>query len=228
MPSIWEATHDIKKSLLAIRDQHHPHLIAASFWLLVTDAGHLSGNRVRYWRSAVTSKEERLATQMDFKVTLYAGSWSEATDRQREIILDEALSGCGVKYVPQTVEVNGRKEVVKDDLGRIVYTDQIDYDLEGRPKWCRMAHDAAIFFGMVRRHGDYCDELENLQRARDGKPLKGPAAPLFDALEKTAEFVESEGLESITMSCGDESVTIDRAAAKRIRKNIDTIMSKAS
>ena len=174
MASIWEAPQEIRIAAETIKDEFHPHLSNASLWVLCSDGKALRNNQLVVTQSKKCTKTEKLSTGRDFKIIVMAEAWSLLPDSARRIALDEALCRCGVKYVPQTVEVNGRKEVVKDDLGRIIYTDQIEFDRDGVPKWRINPPDAGLYYALLQRHGQYCEEAENAGRALGGKPIKRP------------------------------------------------------
>lgn len=190
MASIWQAPDEIRRTIIELRDEHHPHLAAASFWALVSDGKAIRSNRLVVTQSKKCTGTEKLSTGHDFKIIVMAEAWAELPDKARRIHLDEALCRCGVKYVPQTMEVNGKKEIVKDELGRVVFTDEIDYDKNGSPKWTINPPDAGLYYDMLMRHGEYSEEAENVNRAIDNKPIKQPTiavrADIIDAVEAAA------------------------------------------
>jgi hypothetical protein len=175
MASIWEATADITQLVQRIKkDHHHPRLAQASIWVLISDGKGVVDNRIITVKAAKCTKHEKLSTGHDFKLTIMAETWANLTDAQRDIAVDEALCRCGVKYIPQTVEVNGKKEMLKDDWGRVLYTDQISFDNDGNPRWKINKPDAELFFSMLTRHGEYDESAENTTRALNRQPLKQP------------------------------------------------------
>ncbi len=188
MASIWEAPDDIRRTLEELKNEHHPHLSSASFWALCSDGKAIRNNQLIVTQSKKCTKTEKLSSGHDFKVIVMAEAWATLPDAARRIALDEALCRCGVKYVPQTLEINGKKQPVKDEIGRTVYTDQIEYDTEGVPKWRINPHDAGLFFALLQRHGRYSEEADNATRALAGKPLKKPIiadrADVADALDE--------------------------------------------
>lgn len=185
MASIWEATVKIQQQVKQLRDQHHTHLHQASLWVLCSDAKAIRDNHIIATQTKKCTNTERLSSGHDFKIVIMMEVWSLLTDEQRAKAIDEALCRAGVKRVPQMIEINGKKDVVKDDFGRIIYTDEIAYDKEDRPKWKINRPDAELYFGMISRHADYNEEAENVQRAFEGKELKLPEsatdASLVDA-----------------------------------------------
>jgi hypothetical protein len=184
MANIWQAPADIKKLIDSIKEEHHTHLAAASIWALCSDGAAIRDNQLVATQTKKCTSTEKLSTGCDFKIIVMMETWSKLTDPQRKIAIDEALTRCGVKRVPMMVEVNGKKEPVKDDLGRTIYSDEMDYDKLGNPKWKINQPDAGLYFGMLMRHGEYSEQAENVIRAINGKPLKLPIAAEQEMLEE--------------------------------------------
>jgi hypothetical protein len=176
MASLWVAPKEIQKLINEIKDEHHDRLGSASVWALCADSKPIRNNQLVVTMTKKCSKTEKLSTGHDFKIIVLMEAWANLPDAARRLAVDEALSRCGVRYVPQTIEINGKKEVVKDDLGRTIFTDEIDVDKEGEPKWKINPPDAALYFPLLQRHGKYSEEAENTARAMAGKPIKGLTA----------------------------------------------------
>lgn len=176
MATVWAAPDTIRKALTELRDEHHKQLGSAGFWVLCSDGRPIRQNRLVVTQSKRCTKTEKLSSGYDFKIIVLMEAWANLPDVARTLALDEALCRCGVKHVPLMVEINGKKEVVKDDLGRTIFTDEIDVDREGEPRWCINPPDAALYLPLLQRHGKYSDEADNAIRAVTGKPLVQPAA----------------------------------------------------
>lgn len=174
--SLWQAPEEIRKLVEEIRDDNHHPIGSASFWVLVSDGKGLRDNRIQITQSRKCTSSEKLATGHDFKIIVVAETWANLTDAQRRTALDEALCRCGVQYVPEMVEVNGKKIPLKDEQGRIIYTNEIAYDREGNPRWKINRPDAEVFFSMILRHKRYNEEIDNTLRILEGKPIKSPSA----------------------------------------------------
>lgn len=186
MSNVWNATAQICDLGRKVKEQfHHPRLALASIWWLLCDSKPIQSDRFVAVKIQRCNKAEKLETGHDFKVMVIAEAWEMLTNDQREQALDEAMCRCGVKYIPQMIEISGRKEPIKDDLGRIVYTDQIAYDNEGNPKWKIEQPDAGLFYAMLLRRGQYSEEAHNVLLALNGKPLLQPiAAVRADAVDE--------------------------------------------
>jgi len=184
--NVWNATAEIAATGRKVKESHHhPRLALASIWWLICDSKPIQSDRFIAVKTQRCNKAEKLETQHDFKIVIIAEAWEMLTNDQREQALDEALCHCGVKYIPQMLEINGRKEPVKDDMGRIIYTDVISYDGDGVPKWKINQPDAGLFFAMLQRHGEYSEDARNVIRALNKKPLLQPtAAARADAVDE--------------------------------------------
>lgn len=177
---IWEASDEYKQLVKDIKDIHHPHLAQASIWVLISDTKAIVDNKLVATDTRRTTNTEKLKTGHDFKIMIRGSAWNILTDAQRRIAIDEALCRCGVKYVPETIEVNGKKEIITDEIGRIVYTNEIALDGQGNPKWKINNLDAGAYFAMLQRHGLYNEGIENIQLVLAGQPPKGPTAATQD------------------------------------------------
>lgn len=186
MASIWEAPDDIRRTVEHVKAEHHPHLANASLWVMMSDSKGIVDNRLVPTTTRLCTKTERLSAGHDFKITISMEAWDKLTDAQRRIAIDEALCRCGVKCEPKTVVVNGKEEVIKDDLGRVIYSEEVAIDKEGRPRWRVLKPDAALYFPLLRRHQLYSEEAENVQRVLDGKD------PILPIATTDGELVDQE------------------------------------
>ncbi|MEX2673027.1 MAG: putative metallopeptidase [Phycisphaeraceae bacterium] len=190
MAEIWQAPEEIRKQLQLIKDEYHTHLAPASMWVICSDGAAIRDNQLVATQTKKCTKSEKLSTGHDFKIVILMETWAKLTDDQRHLALDEALCRCGVRMVPETVEINGRREVLKDDLGRVIFTDEMDVDKLGNPKWKVNRPDAELYFKMLARKGTYNEQAENTVRALEGKPLKLPLAA--DRADVTDEQLDEQ------------------------------------
>lgn len=170
--TIWEAPEEIRQLVGEIKEAYHPHLILAKIWVLINDASPIVENQLVPMVTSRCTKTEKLKSGNDFKIIVVAEAWGLLTTQQKRVAIDEALCHCGVQYVPLTQKINKKDEVIKDEIGRIIYTDVIATDGEGLPKWKMNRPDASIYFGLIQRHEVYSEALENVQNALEKKPIK--------------------------------------------------------
>lgn len=104
--------------------------------------------------------------QYDFLITIPTDLWFSvlSTSDQHEALADLLLTRCAVEYEPVTEEetVKGvvKKKVVKDDWGRVEYTNEIKRDKEtGEPKWRVLPLDLYVFSENASRYGLWCSVL---------------------------------------------------------------------
>src|SRR5581483_11681680 len=98
--------------------------------------------------------------------TLCADAWLSVLDSyQREALIDLHLTRCQLEYVPMIVidEETGEKKVLKDEFGRIQYSDVIKTDEDGNPKWFVAPLDILVFQENVKRFGCWLADLQELK-----------------------------------------------------------------
>lgn len=177
MPSqIWEATDEYKQLVNDLKNAYHEHLALASIWVLITDQKHIVDNRLVITDTKRCTKTEKLKTGHDFKITIRAESWPVLTEAQRKIAIDEALCRCGVRFMPETMNINNKDIPIRDDIGRVIYTTTIATDDQGNPKWKMNQLDAGAYFGLLQRYNVYSEEVGNILNVLSGKPIKKPIA----------------------------------------------------
>jgi hypothetical protein len=77
-------------------------------------------------------------------------------------MLDLHLARCEVEYIARLDENN---KPVKDEWGRVDYTNEVKLDDEGRPKWKLLPFDLLVCSRNIKRYGLWCPEIENLGQA---------------------------------------------------------------
>lgn len=134
-------------------------------------------------KSKPTTANDCYPDGLDFIIYINAMSWSDLTPNQQLAKMDEWLCAAGAKFVPEHVELPSKKAgaeakkgpVVKDDKGRVVYTDEIQYDESGRPVFRTVKPDLVVYMAAVRRHGidsfpqDQADVIREVMNAFEGK-----------------------------------------------------------
>lgn len=164
----WEAPPDVRETLLQIRDADHPHLAEATFAVEFVDSKPFVKDRLNLGKVSKFSGAAKLwhpkDKKYDFCISLCADVWQGIMkkDMQHRAWLDLRLCQCQVEYEPETIEENGKKKVVKDDWGRVSYTDVIRRDDAGRPVWKVVPADIKVISQNIKRYGLWYEDLEEL------------------------------------------------------------------
>lgn len=165
---IWKAAPDVQLMLESVLSAHLPRLDQAAIVIAFDDSKPFVQNKLNLGRVTKFSPLAKLwqASPHDFCLSVSSDLWhSVLKTEQREAYLDLQLARCGVEFIPETVEENGKKKPVKDEWGRIQYTQERKLDDSGNPKWKVVPLDLEIFAGNVRRYGLWHDGLLELQDA---------------------------------------------------------------
>lgn len=162
---------------------HHPHLEEAKIVIYVNDKNKLNGQKVVIAESSKASTKLKASIDADFTITIYAMAWGNLNPEQKKACMDHELYHCGVQYVPVTEESSdsggaapGKKKgkkpkakVVKDEFGRVQYTNEIKRDENGVPKWKLIPHDLEEFRNVVEHHGFWDEDLQYFKAVMDKK-----------------------------------------------------------
>lgn len=164
----WAAPPDVVDMLAEIQAAHHPTLQEAVFAVEFVDAKPFVKDRLNLGKSSKFSKAAKVwhpqNKKYDFCISLCADVWHGLLKpQQRAANLDLRLSQCQVDFEPQVVEVNGKKEKIKDEWGRVTYTDVLKRDDEGRPIWKVEPLDIRIITANIRRFGLWYEDLATLK-----------------------------------------------------------------
>src|SRR5262252_14220 len=165
----WKASADVQESMLAVKRAHHsPRLDQAAVAVCFEDSKPFIRNKLNLGKVLKFSDLSKLwhGQKLDFCLVLCSDVWySLLVDLGREALLDLQLTRCEVEYLPVTVEVNGRKKVVKDEWGRVQYTNQMRFNDVGDPVLRVEILGPPVFASNVRRYGLWFDDLVDLQHA---------------------------------------------------------------
>jgi len=171
MSLTWKCPDNVFELLSFVKAKHHPDLEKAAFSIAFNDSKPFIKNRFNWGGVNRFSEFHKIwhDTKIDFCVTICSDVWHSILDNdQREALLDLHLTRCELEYVPEIVIEGKKKIVVKDEWGRIKYTDEIKLDDNGLPKWMVVPLDLTVFCKNVKRYGLWCAELEDLQSAMIG------------------------------------------------------------
>ena len=159
----WKASQDVLDLVGSVYTTHHSARIPdAAIGVCFDDSKPFVQNKLNLGKVTKFSPLAKLwqGTKLDFCIPISMDFWhSVLTAEQREAYVDLQLSRCGVEYLPEEIEENGKKKVIKDEFGRIQYTSDIKTDDDGNPKWKILPLDLEIFSSNIRRYGLWYDEL---------------------------------------------------------------------
>lgn len=165
----WKASPDIQELMQTVKEKNHkPRLENASIVVCFEDSKPFPRNKLNLGKVLKFNEFHKLwqGHRYDFCIVLCSDVWySLLVDSGREALLDLQLGRCEVEYIPETVEENGKKKVIKDEWGRIQYTEQIKVNDVGDPAWRVVPLDPPVFTRNVRKYGLWFDDLVDLQHA---------------------------------------------------------------
>lgn len=168
-----KAGAQVRQLLNEVKEKyHHPRLQMALVALEFVESKPIVKDRVNLGKVTKFSQGTKLwlpeNEKYDFLISVCADVWfGMLNDRQREALIDLHLTCCQVEYEPNSVVVNGKKQVIKDEFGRIEYTQNVKTDDEGNPVWKRSPLDIVAFASNVDRYGVWYDDLLELKQAMD-------------------------------------------------------------
>ena len=155
MGTIWKAPNEVVAILDDVKQQHHARLATAQIACCFDDSKPFLRNKLNLGRVTKFSPLTKLwqANPYDFCLSIPMDLWhSVLKGSQRAAYLDLQLTRCTVEYKPEEVEENGKKKKVKDEWGRVQYTQEMKTDDEGNPKWKVAPLDLEVFAANVRRY----------------------------------------------------------------------------
>lgn len=169
MALVWKAPDEVISLVEAVKSlHHHPRIESALVAVTFDDSKPFIQNKLNLGKVTKFSPLARLwqNKRHDFCLSISMDLWhSVLKGDQRQAYLDLLLTRCGVEYLPEIVEENGKKKPVKDEWGRIQYTQQIKTDDEGNPKWKVYSLDLEVLSANVRRYGLWCEDLMEFNAA---------------------------------------------------------------
>ncbi len=167
MPSQhWVVPVEVQDLLSEIKERYHPCLQQASFAVEFVDSKPFVKDRMNLGKVTKFSKSAKLwhARRYDFAISICADVWATfLTAQQKAPLLDLHLSRCKAALEPQMVEVNGKQEKVKDEFGRVIYTNEMRLDDDGSPIWELRPLDIQVITENMLRFGPWYDDLAHLR-----------------------------------------------------------------
>lgn len=166
----WAADSSVVNLFNDIKNKSHlPRLEEAEIAVCFQDSKPFSKGRFNWGKVRRFQPVDKLwhsyDKKYDFLIILSSDAWNVIlTSSQREALADLHLTRCSVDYEPVTEEVTVKgvvkKKILKDDWGRIEFTNEIKRDKEtGDPKWKIHPLDLPVFADNVSRYGLWCSDL---------------------------------------------------------------------
>jgi hypothetical protein len=167
MPVTWIAPLNVLELLETIKEKyHHPRLQAASLSVVFNESKPFTKDRFNWGSVCKFSVFNKLFQDLkyDFCISICSDVWHSILNaEQKEALLDLHLTRCEVEYIPETIIEGKKKIVVKDEWGRVKYTNDIKFDEDGNPKWQVAPLDLNVFSRNVERYGLWCTELNDFK-----------------------------------------------------------------
>jgi hypothetical protein len=169
MSDPWKAPNEVTNLLEIVKEMHHSKRLAdASIVCCFDDSKPFVQNKLNLGKITKFNSLAKLwqKEQHDFCVSIPMDLWgSVLKEKEKEAYLDLQLTRCSAEYLPEVIEENGKKIKVKDNWGRIQYTQEYKIDDNGKIKWKILPLDLEIFAENIRRYGLWSDSLLELQSA---------------------------------------------------------------
>lgn len=163
MSIVWNATTEAYELVDAVLNKHHsPRLDSARIAIAFNDSKPFIKNRFNWGGITKFSSFNKIwqKEKFDFCLVICSDVWrSILNSEQKEALIDLHLTRCEIEYVPEIVTEGKKKKVVKDEWGRIKYTNEIKTDDDGNPKWYVCPLDINVFVQNVSKYGLWCSEF---------------------------------------------------------------------
>lgn len=161
---IWKAPNNVIELLESVVNQHHlPRLEDARFAVAFSDAKPFIRNRFNWGKVMKFNDFNKLwqgHPTYDFSIILCADVWHDIlSEQERPALLDLHVTRCTPDYEPEVVIEGNKKMPVKDDWGRVKYTNVRKTDDEGKVKWRINPLDLDTFTQNVVRYGTWMHQL---------------------------------------------------------------------
>lgn len=173
--TIWKAPQEVVDFLEEVKNQHHQErLVSASVAVSFDDSKPFVQNKLNLGKLLKTPKmyKQWFKKPCDFHLIVPMDLWHSIlkNSKERAAYLDLMLTRCSVEYLPEEVEENGKKKKLKDEWGRVQFSDLAKTDDDGNPKWKVLPLDIEVFTKNVSRYGLWYDQLVAFANACESSP----------------------------------------------------------
>ena len=174
MSIVWKSTTNVFDVVEQVKTKYHPHLKDATFAVAFDESKPFVKDRFNWGKVGKFSDFNKIwqTPKFDFSIILCSDVWNDMLNAsQQEALLDLHLCRCEVEY-EQEVVIEGKKKIkVKDDLGRIKYTNVIKLDEEGNPKWRVAPLDLDVLSKNIKHYVIWLDEFVQLKDTVVAAPI---------------------------------------------------------
>lgn len=166
----WQAPSDVVSLVNEVRRKYHHHLEQAEIAVGFLDSKPFIKNKFNWGKVRKFTKAAKLwhpdDKKYDFEIMFCAEAWHGILNlTQREAWADLLLCRCSVELEPVVVVENKKKKVVKDEWGRVEYSNEFKLDEDGRPKWKVLPFDVEVLASNIKRYGLWLEPFSSLKYA---------------------------------------------------------------
>lgn len=157
MAIIWKAPNNVVELLTSVIESHHlPRLEEARFAVAFVDTKPFIRNHFNWGKVMKFTDFNKLwqGNPYDFSIVLCSDVWHNLLSEEgRAGLLDLHLIRCTPDYEPETIVEGNKKKPVKDEWGRVKYSNVVKTDDEGHTKWTVNPLDIDVFVRNVLHYG---------------------------------------------------------------------------
>jgi hypothetical protein len=173
--SFWLADSNLNLKLEELIQKYH-HRLSTPFGdckvaVVLTDSKPFIEEKINWGKVKKVDKFNKIWINKDLNYCIIISSdlLNILKEDQKEAILDLHLSRIRPQYQPKKVIENGKKITVKDQFGRIEYTNDLKLNKDGSPKWLLDNVDLQVFGNNIKRFGFWCEDLMDFKEAIKNK-----------------------------------------------------------
>ena len=163
MPVTWKVPDTVQTIIDDVKDLNHsPRLDEARVTAAFIDSKPFVNNRFNWGSTKKFSDFSKVwqDEKYDFCIVICSDIWHQIlSPDQKHAFIDLHMSRMEAEFLPEVAVENGKKKVVKDEFGRVQYSNELKIDDDGNPKWKVSPLDLLIFTQNVSRYGLWCEEL---------------------------------------------------------------------
>jgi hypothetical protein len=165
MSKPWPAPKEIWDMVEELKGKYHaPQLDNATVAVAMKDDKPFVKNRLNFGKVSRPSPAAQIWMKEPhtFCITLCADVWQGILKPEQQIaMLDLHLTCCEPAYEPETVLEGKKKIVVKDEFGRVKFTNTIKKDKDGDIVWQVLPMDIVVIGKNVQRFGLWWTDVED-------------------------------------------------------------------